>query len=46
MIIVQMFDLFLFMIKKMTKGDFVLTFSYFVFLALFIKGYKVLIHVN
>ena len=46
MIITQMFDLFVYLFKKISYNDFVMTFSYFAILALFVKGYRSLIHVD
>ena len=46
MIIIQLFDLFLFLIKKISYNDFVLTFSYIAILCCIFKMLRDLIHVD
>lgn len=45
MIILQMFDMFLYLVKQCTSGDFVMTFSYFALLALFFNALRSLLRV-
>lgn len=46
MIVSEMFDLFVYLVKKLSYNDFVMTFSYIAILVLLVKAYRGLLHVD